>query len=79
MNPLEGKVAIVTGAARLRGIGRATALALAEMGAILAPPVPGFYHQPQTIMDIVDQSVDRVLDLLGLPSADAKRWDGAKK
>jgi 4-hydroxy-3-polyprenylbenzoate decarboxylase len=53
--------------------------ALAEMGAILAPPVPGFYHQPQTIMDIVDHSVDRVLDLLGLPSADAKRWDGIKK
>jgi 4-hydroxy-3-polyprenylbenzoate decarboxylase len=53
--------------------------ALAEMGAILAPPVPGFYHQPQTIGDIVDHSVDRVMDLLGLPSPDAKRWDGARK
>jgi 4-hydroxy-3-polyprenylbenzoate decarboxylase len=53
--------------------------ALAEMGAILAPPVPGFYHQPQTIMDIVDHSVERVLDLLGLPSEDAKRWDGPIK
>lgn len=53
--------------------------ALAEMGAILAPPIPGFYQQPQTIMDIVDHSVDRVLDLLGLPSPDAQRWDGVKK
>jgi 4-hydroxy-3-polyprenylbenzoate decarboxylase len=53
--------------------------ALAEMGAILAPPVPGFYHQPQTVADIVDHSVDRVLDLLGLPAEDAKRWDGPPK
>ncbi|MBS1829961.1 MAG: UbiX family flavin prenyltransferase [Acidobacteria bacterium] len=51
---------------------------LAEMGAIVAPPIPGFYHQPQTVMDIVDFSVDRVLDLLGLPETDAKRW-GEKK
>jgi 4-hydroxy-3-polyprenylbenzoate decarboxylase len=52
--------------------------ALAEMGAIVAPPVPGFYHQPQTVMDIVDHSVERVLDLLGLPDAAARRWEGAK-
>lgn len=47
---------------------------LAEMGAIIAPPIPGFYHQPQSVMDIVDFSVDRVLDLLGLPAGNAKRW-----
>jgi len=51
--------------------------ALAEMGAILAPPVPGFYHQPQSVGEIVDQSVDRVLDLIGLASPDARRWDGS--
>ena len=39
--------------------------ALAEMGAIIAPPIPGFYHKPQTVLDIVDHSVDRVLDLAG--------------
>jgi len=50
--------------------------ALAEMGAILAPPVPGFYHQPKTVEEIVDHSVDRVMDLVGLPSPDAYRWDG---
>lgn len=51
--------------------------ALAEMGAIIAPPVPGFYTHPQTVDDIVNHSVDRVLDLLSLPAADAKRWEGA--
>jgi flavin prenyltransferase len=50
-------------------------VALAEMGAIVAPPVPGFYHKPQTVLDLVDHSVERVLDLLGLPSAKAMRWD----
>jgi flavin prenyltransferase len=53
-----------------------TMVALTEMGAIIAPPIPGFYHRPQTILDLVDHTVDRVLDLLNLPSADAKRWDG---
>ena len=50
--------------------------ALAEMGAIIAPPVPAFYHHPQTAADIVEHSVDRVLDLLNLPSSDAQRWQG---
>ena len=53
--------------------------ALAEMGAILAPPMPAFYHQPQSVDEIVDQSVDRVLDLIGLPSPEARRWDGRSK
>jgi len=56
-----------------------TMVQLAEMGAIVAPPVPGFYHKPQTVMDIVDHCVDRVMDLLGLPAPDAKRWDGGRK
>jgi 4-hydroxy-3-polyprenylbenzoate decarboxylase len=50
--------------------------ALAEMGAIIAPPVPAFYHKPQTVSDIIDHSVDRVLDLLGLSRKDAWRWEG---
>ncbi len=53
-------------------------LALTEMGAIILPPVPGFYHQPKSVLDIVDHSVDRVLDLLGVPAEDAQRWDGRK-
>lgn len=53
-----------------------TMVKLAEMGAILVPPVPGFYNKPETVMDIVDHTVDRILDLIGLPAPDAKRWDG---
>ncbi len=58
-------------------------VALAEMGAIIAPPIPGFYHHPETILDLVDHSVDRVLDLLGLPSqrraAGTARRSGVKR
>lgn len=50
--------------------------ALAEMGAIIAPPIPGFYHNPQTVDDLVNPSVDRVMDLLGISAADVKRWEG---
>jgi len=50
--------------------------ALAEMGAIIAPPIPGFYNRPETVMDIVDHSVDRVLDLLGLADDRVRRWEG---
>ena len=51
-------------------------VSLSECGAIIAPPVPAFYQKPETVVDIVDHSVDRVLDLLGLPEPEAKRWDG---
>jgi flavin prenyltransferase len=50
-------------------------VALTEMGAIVAPPIPGFYHKPQTILDLVDHSIHRVLDLMGLSVSDAQRWD----
>ncbi len=53
-------------------------VALAEMGAILAPPVPAFYTKPETVDDIVNHSIDRVLDLIGLPPSDAKRWEGGR-
>lgn len=49
---------------------------LARIGAIIAPPVPAFYHKPETVLDLVDQSVGRVLDLLGLPDAQTRRWEG---
>ena len=47
-----------------------------EMGGIICPPLPAFYLRPQTIADIVDHSVARVLDLLGVPHALAQRWAG---
>jgi flavin prenyltransferase len=52
-----------------------TMTALAEMGAIVAPPVPAFYTKPQSVLDIVNHSVERVMDLLSLPATDAKRWE----
>jgi 4-hydroxy-3-polyprenylbenzoate decarboxylase len=54
-----------------------TMAALAAMGAIIAPPVPAFYHKPETLMEIIDYSIDRVLDLLGLPEPNARRWAGS--
>jgi flavin prenyltransferase len=50
--------------------------ALAEMGAILAPPIPAFYHRPQTVMELVDGSIDRVLDLIGVTDDAVRRWEG---
>lgn len=51
-----------------------TMLALAEMGAVIAPPVPAFYALPESLQDIVDHSVGRVLDLFGLNSELVTRW-----
>ena len=49
-----------------------------EMGGIIFPPLPGFYHRPQTIAELVDHTVSRVVDLLGLPQPQAPRWGGIK-
>ncbi len=49
-----------------------------EMGGIIFPPVPGFYHRPQSIADMIDHTVSRVVDLLGLPQGQAPRWSGLK-
>jgi 4-hydroxy-3-polyprenylbenzoate decarboxylase len=51
---------------------------LAEMGAIIAPPLPAFYTRPETLADIVDQSIGRVLDLFGLDWPRTSRWSGNK-
>ncbi len=53
-------------------------LALSEMGAVIAPPVPAFYAMPQSVDDLVDQSVGRVLDLFELDSPLVKRWGEQK-
>ena len=48
---------------------------LSRAGAIIVPASPGFYHRPQTIDDLVDFMVARVLDLLDLPHNLAQRWN----
>src|SRR4051812_42129273 len=51
-------------------------LALTRMGAIIFPPVPAFYTRPNSIDDIVNQIVGRLLDQFGLQSPDVSRWRG---
>lgn len=55
-----------------------TLVALAEMGAVIAPPVPAFYARPDTLSDVVEQSVGRALDALGLDWSAVRRWEGLK-
>lgn len=45
-------------------------------GAVILPPVPGFYQRPKTLMDLVDHSVGKALDQLGVPHALFERWSG---
>jgi 4-hydroxy-3-polyprenylbenzoate decarboxylase len=52
--------------------------AVTEMGGIIFPPLPAFYHRPQSIQEMVDHSVGRVLDLFGVPHQLAPRWNGLK-
>jgi len=51
----------------------------ARMGAVIAPPMPAFYNDPQTIDDIIDHTVGRVLDLFGIDSGMVRRWQGARE
>lgn len=53
----------------------------AEIGAIIMPPVPAFYHRPTTLEEVIDQTVNRALDLLGVELAQDlfPRWNGAGK
>lgn len=51
-------------------------LALAEMGAVIMPPMPAFYHRPKTLGDLVDHTVGRVLDRLGIPHQLVPEWTG---
>jgi 4-hydroxy-3-polyprenylbenzoate decarboxylase len=51
-----------------------TMVRLAEMGATIAPPLPALYAQPQTVQDLIDQSVGRALDLFGLDWGPVRRW-----
>jgi len=53
---------------------------ITQLGGILVPPMPAFYHHPRTIDDLINQTVNRVLDLLEieLPADLFQRWEGGK-
>jgi len=53
-------------------------LQAAEMGAIVAPPIPAFYGKPKTVDELVDHSIGRVLDLFDIESGLVRRWQGAR-
>jgi flavin prenyltransferase len=48
----------------------------AESGAVIMPPVPAFYHRPQSLAEVVDQTVGRALDQFGLDLPAVNRWSG---
>jgi 4-hydroxy-3-polyprenylbenzoate decarboxylase len=50
--------------------------AVTEMGGIIFPPLPAFYHHPASIQEMVDDSCERVLALLGIPGSQAREWTG---
>ena len=49
---------------------------LSEMGATILPPVPSFYHRPKTIEDIIDHTLGKILDILGIEHNLFPRWPG---
>jgi flavin prenyltransferase len=51
---------------------------LAELGAIIFPPVPAFYHRPKTLDDIVNHTVGRILDRLSIPQELVREWTGTQ-
>ncbi len=49
------------------------------MGAVILPPMPAFYHRPKDIDDVVNHTVARVLDRLGLPQTLVAEWQGTQR
>lgn len=49
---------------------------LCEMGAVIMPPVPAFYHKPKTIQDIIDHTIGKTLDIFGIEHNLFQRWSG---
>src|ERR1700761_1356073 len=71
------KLVLVTRETPLSPIHLENMLALAQMqNVIIFPPMPAFYTKPKTVADIVDQSVGRMLDMLGIESDHFPRWNG---
>ena len=70
------RLVLVTRESPLSEIHLENMLKLARIGVTILPPMPAFYNHPQSIGDIVDHIVARVLDQIGIAAPFAKRWDG---
>ena len=68
------RLVLVTREKPLHAIHLRNMATLADMGVIIAPPVPAFYNRPKTIDDIVDHTIGRILDLFDLDTGSVKRW-----
>jgi 4-hydroxy-3-polyprenylbenzoate decarboxylase len=51
-------------------------VAVTEMGGVIFPPLPAFYHQPQSVDDLINDTIERVLMLLGVGGASPRTWSG---
>ena len=71
------KLVLVSRESPLSSIHLENMLSLSQMGVFIAPPSPSFYHQPDSILDIVDFSAMRILDILGIREESTKRWGDA--
>jgi 4-hydroxy-3-polyprenylbenzoate decarboxylase len=72
----QRKLVLVVREAPLNAVHLENMLKLARMGVVISPPVPAFYNRPETVAEIVDQTVMRVLDQLGIHLDEAPRWGG---
>jgi 4-hydroxy-3-polyprenylbenzoate decarboxylase len=51
-------------------------VAVTEMGGVIFPPLPAFYHQPQSVDELINDTIERVLMLLGVGGASPRTWTG---
>ncbi len=70
------KLILVTRESPLSAIHLRNMLSLAEQGVVIMPPMPAFYARPQSIEELVNQTVGRILDQFGLDNNLVKRWEG---
>jgi 4-hydroxy-3-polyprenylbenzoate decarboxylase len=54
-------------------------LRVSEMGAIVFPPIPAFYHRPRTIDELIDHTVGKILDLFEIEHTLFRRWEGVER
>ncbi|MBI3398124.1 MAG: UbiX family flavin prenyltransferase [Deltaproteobacteria bacterium] len=74
----RGRLILVPRETPLSQIHLGNMLKLSKMGAHIIPAMPGFYHQPKKIEDLVDFVVGKILDAMGIENRLYKRWDGEK-
>jgi flavin prenyltransferase len=53
--------------------------AVTEMGGVIMPPVPAFYLRPENLEEVIDHTVGRALEILGIPVPDMQRWEGLQR